>query len=98
MFWVRSDLESGKKISFQFLEVGVFWVRSYLESGKKIRVFHFWGGGGGGVLGKVRFGGVLGKVRLGLWEEFHVRGGGVFWNQVPEQGCSGEFGQKFLET
>ena len=22
-------------------------------------------------------------------------GGGVFWNQIPEQGCSGEFGQKF---
>ena len=22
-------------------------------------------------------------------------GGVVFWNQIPEQGCSGEFGQKF---
>ena len=25
-------------------------------------------------------------------------GGGVFWNHVPEQGCSGQFGQKFLEA
>ena len=22
----------------------------------------------------------------------------MFWNQIPEQGCSGEFGQKFLEA
>ena len=29
---------------------------------------------------------------------FNFQGGGVFWNQIPEQGCSGEFGQKFLET
>ena len=24
--------------------------------------------------------------------------GGWVWNQSPEQGCSGEFGQKFLEA
>ena len=76
VFWVRSDLESRKNISFQFWGEGVFWVRSDLESRKKIRVFNFrggwgvfwvrsdldsgnnfiFGGGGGGVLGKVRFG------------------------------------------
>ena len=60
----------------------MFWVRSDLDSGKTF----------------ISGGGVLGKVRLGLWEEFHFLGEGVFWNQIPEQGCSGEFGQKFLET
>ena len=25
-------------------------------------------------------------------------GGGVFWNQILEQGCSRELGQKFLEA
>ena len=34
---------------------GVFWVSSDLNSGKKVRVFHFWKGWGGGVLGKLRF-------------------------------------------
>ena len=29
---------------------------------------------------------------------FNFLGGGVFWNQIPKQGCSGEFGQKFLEA
>ena len=38
-------------------------------------------------------------VRPDLDSEGKVNwGGGVFWNQIPEQGCSGEFGQKFLET
>ena len=49
MFWVGSDLNSGKKLVFHFW--GVFWVSSDLNSGKKVRVFHFWGGG---VLGKLR--------------------------------------------
>ena len=52
MFWVRSDLESRKKVRVFNLR-GVFWVRSDLESRKKVRVFNFQGGG---VLGKVRFG------------------------------------------
>ena len=55
MFWVRSDLDSGKKIRVFNWGGEVFWVRSDLDSGKKIRVFN-----GGGVLGKVRF---------GLWKE-----------------------------
>ena len=63
MFWVRSDLDSAKKISFQFWG-GVVWVRSDLDSAKKIRVFNLGGG-------------VLGKVGIGLWEEFQF--GGVFW-------------------
>ena len=28
----------------------------------------------------------MGKVGLGLWAEFQF-GGGVFWNQIQEQGC-----------
>ena len=60
MFWVRSDLDSGKKIRFlNFQRGGVFWVRSDLDSGKKIRFFNFQGGGRS----------VLGKVRFGLWKE-----------------------------
>ena len=31
-----------------------------------------------------------------IWLNFI--GGGGFWNQIPEQGCSGEFVQKFLEA
>ena len=50
VFWVRSDLDSGKNF---ILGGGVFWVRSDLDSGKKIRVFNFWRGC---ILGKVRFG------------------------------------------
>ena len=50
MFWVSSDLNSGKKVRvFQFWG-DVFWVSSDLNSGKKVRVFHLWGG----VLGKLR--------------------------------------------
>ena len=45
MFWVRSDLDSGKRIrAFNFWRGGVFWVRSDLDFGKKIRVFNFWRG------------------------------------------------------
>ena len=44
MFWVRSDLDSGKEIRvFNF--VGVSWVRSDLG------VFNFGGLGGGGCSG-----------------------------------------------
>ena len=58
VFWVSSDLNSGKKVrNFHFLGGGVFWVSSDLNSGKKVRVFHFWGS-------------VLGKFSLGLWEQF----------------------------
>ena len=64
---------------------GVFWVRSDLESRKKVRVFNFQGG-------------VLGKVGLGLWEEFHFLGWSVLEPNPRTPGCSGEFGQKFLEA
>ena len=37
----------------------MFWVKSDLESGKTIRVFNFQGGGGG----------VLGKIRFGIWKD-----------------------------
>ena len=89
MFSVSSDMNSGKKVkSFSFSGGGVFWVSSDLNSGKKVRVFHFQGEGG-----------VLGKVGLGLWEQLQIwGGGGGFWDQFPEQGCSREFGQKFLEA
>ena len=47
MFWVISDLDSGKKIRvFNFQGGGRFWVRSDLDSGKKIRVLNFFGGEG----------------------------------------------------
>ena len=48
MFWVSSDLNSGKKVRVFHFEGGggVFWVSSDLNSGKKVRVFHFWGGRG----------------------------------------------------
>ena len=42
MFWVRPDLDSGKKIRV-FNLGGLFWVRSDLDSGKKIRVFNLGG-------------------------------------------------------
>ena len=45
MFWVRSDLDSGKNFNLWW---GVFWVRSDLDSAKKTRVFNFWGGGHSG--------------------------------------------------
>ena len=75
--WKRSDLDSGKKISFEMWGGGVFWERSDLDSGKKIRVLKF----GGGVFWKVKTqsakihlnfnfqGGVLEKVRFGLRKE-----------------------------
>ena len=53
----------------------MFWVRSDLDSGKNFI-------SGGGV----------------FWNQIPGGGRGLFWNQIPEQGCSGEFGQKFLET
>ena len=86
MFWVSSDLNSGKKVRVFHFQGGVFWVSSDLNSGKKVRVFHFFGGGG-----------VLGKVRLGLWEQFQFSGG-VFSKKILEHGCSREFGQKFVEA
>ena len=43
MFWVSSDLSSGKKaIVFHFRGGGVFWVRPDLDSGKNFNL----GGGG----------------------------------------------------
>ena len=53
MFWVGSDLNSGKKVRVFHFQAGWggFWVSSDLNSGKKVNVFHF---GGGGVLGKLR--------------------------------------------
>ena len=42
MFWVSSDLNSGKKVRvFHFQGGGVVGVSSDLNSGKKVRVFHF---------------------------------------------------------
>ena len=76
VFWVRSDLESRKKVRV-FNWGGGFWVRSDLESRKKVRVFQF----GRGVFWvrsdlesrkEVRVfqfwggGGVLGQVRFGI--------------------------------
>ena len=53
MFWVSSDLNSGKKVRVvHFGGGGMFWVSSDLNSGKKVRVVHFQGGC---VLGKLRF-------------------------------------------
>ena len=63
---------------------GVFRISSDLNSGKKVRVFHW-----GGVLGKLR------SWTLGTFWIFFWGGGGGFWNQIPEQGCSGEIWSKF---
>ena len=41
MFWVRSVLESGKKI--RVFNWGGVWVRSDLDSAKKITVLNFGG-------------------------------------------------------
>ena len=38
------------------------------------------------------------SAKICLNFNFRGRGRGVFWNQIPQQGCSGEFGQKFLEA
>ena len=111
VFWVSSDLNSGKKVRvFPFLEGGGGFVLGKLRSElrKESYSFSFWGG----ILGKLRFelrkesysfsfsgeGGVLGKVRLGLWEQFQFCFWGGVWNQILEQGCSREFGKKFLEA
>ena len=59
VFWGRSDLESRKKVRVLNFG-GVFWVRSDLDSGKN--------------------------------------GGGVLEPNPRTPGCSGEFGQKFLEA
>ena len=49
-------------------------------------------------MGRISFlEGVLGKVGLGLWKDFHFRVGDVL-ESIPEEGCSGELGQKFLKT
>ena len=86
VFWVRSDFESRKKvIEFSIFRWEVFWVRSDLESRKKVRVFNL-----GGVFWV--------RSDLGLWEEFHFGGGGGVLEPNPRTGCSGEFGQKFLEA
>ena len=37
----------------------------------------------------------MGKAGLGTLGTILIRGGGVFWNQIPEQGCFGEFWSKF---
>ena len=80
VFWVSSDLNSGKKVRVVHLGGGGgFWVSSDLNSGKKVRVFHFFGGWG-----------VLGKAGLEPWDNFNFgggqssgtefqNGGGVIW-------------------
>ena len=85
MFWVSSDLNSGKKVRVFHFGVGMFWVNSDLNSGKKVRVFHF-----RGEWFWVAQTWTLGTISIG--------GGGVLWNQILEQGCSREFGQQFLEA
>ena len=72
--WVRSDLESRKKIRvFNF--GGVFRVRSDLDSGKNFISRGegvFWIGSVldcGKKIKVFQLGGVLGKVRFGIWKE-----------------------------
>ena len=81
MFCVRSVLDSRKKIRVFNLGGGVFCVRSVLDSGK-----NFISGEGGVVLG-IGWTWTLGRLSF--------MGRGVFWNQIPEQECSGEFGKNF---
>ena len=92
-------MESGKKIRV-FNLGGVFWVRSVLDPGKKIRVFRgwvFWVRSDSDSEKNFIFGGGVFWVRSDLDSGKNFIGR-VFWNQIPEQWCSGEFGQKFLET
>ena len=44
VFWVSSDLNSGKKVRVFHFPGGLFWVSSYLDSGNNFNFF-FWGGG-----------------------------------------------------
>ena len=98
MFWVRSDLDSGKNfisggrgalgkgglgLREESHFQGVLWVWSDLDSGKNFI------SGGGGVLWV--------RSDLDSGKNF-ISWRGVFWKEIPEQGCSGEFGQKFLEN
>ena len=76
----------------------MFWVRSDLDSAKTIRVFNFQGGvfwerSDLDSVKNFNFGGCSGKGRTWTLGRISIRG--VFWNQIPEQGCSGEFGQNF---
>ena len=101
VFWVSSDLDSGKKVRvFHFLG-GVFWVRPDLDSGNN---FNFVGRGvevfwnqipEQGCFGEIwsKFSGSLAGWTLGTILIFGGRG--VFWNQIPEQGCFGEIWSKF---
>ena len=65
VFWVSSDLNSGKKVkSFSFSGEGVFWVSSDLDSGNN---FNFrWGGGCSGTKFENR--GVLENLVKNFWK------------------------------
>ena len=93
MFWVSSDLNSGKKVSFSFSGGGrgggVFWVSSDLNSGKKVRVFHFLGEGGGVFW-------VIPDLDSG--NNFNFWGRGVFCPKFQNRGVLEKFGQNFLEA
>ena len=64
------------------------WGGGILSQSAKICLNFYFGGGG------------YSEVKYSKCQDlpkFQLGGGGgvVFWNQIPEQGCSGEFGQKF---
>ena len=61
-------------------------LKSNTKSGKICLNFNFWGGGGGVLKSNTQ----SAKICL----HFNFFGEGVLWNQIPEQGCSGEFGPK----
>ena len=114
MFWKRSDFNTGKKIRVWKFEgrdsgIGRIWIQERnLEFGnwevgcsgigriwiqeKKFRVWKFGGGGDGGVL-ESQNPKCQDLAKFPFLEE-----GGVLWNQIPEQGCSEQFGQKILEA
>ena len=64
MFWVRSDLESRKKVRVFNFGGGVFWVRSDLDSGK-----NFISGRGGVFWNQIsEHPGVLGNLVKIFWK------------------------------
>ena len=97
MFWVSSDLNSGKKEFFIFGGGGVFWVRLDLDSGNN---FNFWGGVFWNQIPEQGRGVFWVRLDLDSGNNFNFLGRGVLEpnSRTGGGGCSGEFGQNFLEA
>ena len=113
VFWKVKTQSAKIYLNFNFQEGGggVFW-EVKTQSAKICLNFNFQGGDVLGSqnpkcqdLPKFQFsgGGMLWEVKTQsakICLNFNFLGGGgiLFWNQIPEQVCSGEFGQKFSRS